>query len=175
MRTTGIVRRIDELGRVVIPKEIRRTMRIKEGEELEVIVNSDDTLLLKKYSAVKDYSTLAKEYVEVLGAHTGYTCLICDMDTIVACSREKSTYQDKNISKNLENNLLSRKSSFFRSKDAFSIIVGGEKLDNIIVPIVLNGDCVGGIILVSNVAISKAEICQKTLELGAKFFAMQIE
>ena len=87
MKTTGIVRRIDELGRVVIPKEIRKTMRLKEGEELEVFVNDEETLVLKKYSTIKSFKELAKEYVEVLYKHTGYNCLITDTDEVIAAAQ----------------------------------------------------------------------------------------
>jgi AbrB family transcriptional regulator (stage V sporulation protein T) len=93
MRATGIVRRIDELGRVVIPKEIRRTMRIREGEELEVFTGDDDSLILKKYSAVKEFSNFAAEYASSVYLSTGYTTLVFDMDNLVAVSGDIKLYK----------------------------------------------------------------------------------
>ena len=91
MKTTGIVRRIDELGRVVIPKELRRTMRIKEGEEMEVFVAPDDTLVLKKYSPLKAMEDFCKEYAEAVYRVTGHNCLICDNDVFLAAAADKAT------------------------------------------------------------------------------------
>ena len=92
MKNTGIVRRIDELGRVVIPKELRRTMHIKEGEEMEVFVAPDDTLVLKKYSALKSLGEIADSYADVLYRHTGNNCLICDADCVLASAVEKNLF-----------------------------------------------------------------------------------
>ena len=86
MKATGIVRRIDELGRVVIPKEIRRTLRIREGDALEVYTDSDGGVILKKYSPIGELGDFAKEYAESLHQSVGYTTLICDKDCVIAVS-----------------------------------------------------------------------------------------
>ena len=173
MKTTGIVRRIDELGRVVIPKEIRKTMHIKEGEEMEVFV-TDDSLVLKKYSPVKNILQLAEEYAEILYDNTGYTCVICDADEIIASKRE-SEYVGKRITKNLENCLRLRKSAYFRKSDGISVTPGAGYADIAIAPIIVDGEVVGGMVLIASGAMSRADNCVKLLEVGASFFAKQIE
>src|SRR5690554_308699 len=84
MKATGIVRRIDDLGRVVIPKEIRRTLRIREGDPLEIFVDQDGEVILKKYSALEELSDFAQEYADSLHESTGHIALITDRDVVVA-------------------------------------------------------------------------------------------
>lgn len=175
MKTTGIVRRIDELGRVVIPKEIRKTMRLKEGEELEVFVNDEETLVLKKYSTIKSFKELAKEYVEVLYKHTGYNCLITDTDEVIAAAIDKSAYEGKRITKTFENFLRSRKSAYLRGQDAFKITLESEYKDMVVSPLVVGGDCIGSIALISEKGIFGGENVLKLLEVGASFFVNRIE
>ncbi|MCQ2435639.1 MAG: AbrB/MazE/SpoVT family DNA-binding domain-containing protein [Clostridia bacterium] len=86
MKATGIVRRIDDLGRVVIPKEIRRTMRIREGAPLEIFTDRDGEVIFKKYSPVGELADIASEYCETLYKSCTLICAVCDMDTIIACS-----------------------------------------------------------------------------------------
>lgn len=86
MKATGIVRRIDDLGRVVIPKEIRRTLRIKEGTPLEIFTDREGEVILKKYSPIGELSIFAKEYVEALAQTTGMMACITDHDQVVAAS-----------------------------------------------------------------------------------------
>ena len=175
MKTTGIVRRIDELGRVVIPKEIRKTMHIKEGEELEVFVENEDTLVLKKYSAVASFKETGDAYVNILRKNLGYNCIICDNDKCISASNDKEFYENKRITKSLENFLKQRKSMFFRGSEAFSIVIGADYKDMIIVPIIVNGDVIGGLILISKTLLSQAENIMKIMEISADFFAGQIE
>lgn len=176
MKTTGMVRRIDELGRVVIPKEIRKTMRIKEGEEMEISVNGEDTLILKKYSPVKTLDKKTEEYGEILSKHTGCACYICDNDEITAIFGDKGTEKGAKISKALENCLRQRKSGYLRSTESFGITCGGETSDIAFAPIISGGDVVGGIILSSGAKpMSGADKCVKLLEVGAEFFAKQLE
>ncbi|MGN0768822.1 MAG: stage V sporulation T C-terminal domain-containing protein [Christensenellales bacterium] len=176
MKTTGIVRRIDELGRVVIPKEIRKTMRIKEGEEMEVCVSDGDTLVLKKYSPIKTLEKLGREYAEILHKHTDYACYICDNDEITASCGDRETPVGAKITKSLETVLRQRKSGYLRKAEAFAVTVGGEKNDVAYAPIIAGGDVVGGFILAAKGgAMSGADKCVKLLEVGANFFAMQLE
>ena len=84
MKATGIVRRIDELGRVVIPKEIRRTLRIREGDPLEIFTDREGEVILKKYSPIGELGDFAKEYAESLHLALGHTALICDKDNVIA-------------------------------------------------------------------------------------------
>ena len=90
MKATGIVRRIDDLGRVVIPKEIRRTLRIKEGTPLEIFTDKEGEVILKKYSPIGELSVFAKEYAESLAQTTGMIACITDHDQVVAASGQDS-------------------------------------------------------------------------------------
>lgn len=102
MKATGIVRRIDDLGRVVIPKEIRRTLRIREGDPLEIFVDRDGEVILKKYSPVADVEYFAQEYADSLSESTGYTALVADEHEIVAIAGgPKKTYLGKELSQEL--------------------------------------------------------------------------
>lgn len=173
MKTTGIVRRIDELGRVVIPKELRRTMHIKEGEEMEVFVAPDDTLVLKKYSALKALSDFSAEYAEILYKYTGHNCLVCDNDVFISCATDKSVYEGKRISKALENFLNARKASYIRSDEVFSVANEGMNYkDMAIAPLIVNGDVMGGIMLLGKTPVGEASL--KLVEVAAGFLAKQI-
>ena len=86
MKATGVVRRIDDLGRVVIPKEIRRTLRIKEGDPLEIFTDKEGEVILKKYSPIGELSEFAAEYAETLTKTTGHIAYITDKDTVIAVS-----------------------------------------------------------------------------------------
>ena len=83
MKATGIVRRIDELGRVVIPKEIRRTLRIREGDPLEIFTDKDGEVILNKYSPIGELGDFAREYADALPTSLGHTTIICDKDTVI--------------------------------------------------------------------------------------------
>ena len=99
MRATGIVRRIDELGRVVIPKEIRRTLRIREGDPLEIFTDHDGEVVLKKYSPIGEIATIAKDYTDSLYRTLGHVALISDRDAIVSSSgAAKREYVEKQLS-----------------------------------------------------------------------------
>ena len=87
MKATGIVRRIDDLGRVVIPKEIRKTLRIREGDPLEIFTATDGEVILKKYSPIGELNEFSQEYAETLAEVLGYGVLITDLDSIIAVSK----------------------------------------------------------------------------------------
>ncbi len=175
MNTTGIVRRIDELGRVVIPKEIRKTMRIKEGEELEVCVSGEDALLLRKYSPVKSTEKLGADYVEILSKNTSCACFLCDTDEITASYGDKNYPVGAKISKATIEFIEKRKSAVLRKSEAFAVLPAAEKTDTAIAPVVVNGDAVGALVFVSKTAMPSADKCLKLLEVGASFFAKQLE
>ena len=103
MKATGVVRRIDDLGRIVIPKEIRRTLRIKEGDPLEIFTEKDGDIILKKYSPIGELSNFATEYVESLSKITGHISIITDRDTVIAVSgTSKKDLLEQKISSDLE-------------------------------------------------------------------------
>ena len=103
MKATGIVRRIDDLGRVVIPKEIRKTLRIKEGTPMEIYTDREGQIILKKYSPIGELNTFAREYVEALVQTTGLAACITDRDLVVAAAGSGSReLEGKEISRELD-------------------------------------------------------------------------
>ena len=175
MKTTGIVRRIDELGRVVIPKEIRRTMRIKEGEEMEVSIGDEDSLVLKKYSPVKNLIKTAWEYADVLGGNACYPCLLCDNDVFIAASGKKEIYVGNRISKALENFLRTRRSAYLRGEEAFDVCPGVPNGDLVVSPVLVGGDVVGGVVFIADKTMSGGDNLVRMATVGAGFLAKQIE
>ena len=118
MKATGIVRRIDDLGRVVIPKEIRRTLRIKEGTPLEIFTDREGEIILKKYSPIGELNIFAKEYAEALAQSSGMVVCITDHDQVVAAAGQGSReYVGKPISKALEETISERGSVFANGYD----------------------------------------------------------
>ena len=114
MKATGIVRRIDELGRVVIPKEIRRTLRIREGDPLEIFTDRDGEVILKKYSPIGELGDFAKEYAESLYQALGHTAVICDKDAVIAVAGgSKRELMDKPISEEVERLMKTRERGTF--------------------------------------------------------------
>ena len=84
MKATGIVRRIDDLGRVVIPKEIRRTMRIREGDPLEIYTTKEGEVIFKKYSQIRGLEDFAAQFCDSLSRNSDFTAAVSDRDTIIA-------------------------------------------------------------------------------------------
>ena len=119
MKATGIVRRIDDLGRIVVPKEIRRTLRIREGDPLEIFTDREGEIILKKYSPIGELSQFAGEYAESLAQTTGHLVLITDCDHVVTASGNgKKEYEGKPISKQLEDAISERKNFLASRNDA---------------------------------------------------------
>ena len=154
MKATGIVRRIDELGRVVIPKEIRRTQRIRQGDPLEIFTTGDGEVIFKKYSPIGELADFAKEYVESLNQSLGHIAVISDKDTIVAVSGAgKKELLDKPVSEDLED-IMKRREKIVanRGEGTRFYAVSGEDepyTAQVIVPICSEGDTVGTIVLLS--------------------------
>lgn len=181
MKATGIVRRIDELGRVVIPKEIRRTLRIRESDPLEIFTDREGEIILKKYSPIGELSTFAKQYVECLAQVSGCIACVCDMDQIIAAAGAgKKEFQDQFISVQLQRVIEGRNQISANCGDrAFIPIINGqmdEYVWEIIAPIVCEGDVVGGVILLSKDAKKKlSEVEQKMSVCAASFLGKQME
>lgn len=152
MKETGIVRRIDDLGRVVIPKEIRRTLRIKEGTPLEIFTDREGEVILKKYSPIGELSIFAKEYAEALSQTTGLVSCITDHDQVVAAAGTGSKeYNGKEISKELEETITAREGKCLNANEKGKIPVIEDQRDvpyaQTIQPIICAGDAIGSVIL----------------------------
>ena len=122
MKATGIVRRIDDLGRVVIPKEIRRTLRIREGDPLEIFVDRDGEVILKKYSPIGELGDFAKEYADSLFESLNHIILISDRDSIIAVAgTSKKDYIEKPVGAIVEKTLEDRKSRLEKNSGQYEI------------------------------------------------------
>lgn len=177
MKATGIVRRIDDLGRVVIPKEIRRTLRIREGDPLEIFVDREGEVILKKYSPINELGQFAKEYAEALFDSLHSPVIICDRDEVIAVAGEsKKDYLNKNISPDITKIIENRSPVFETEKGNMEVIDGKEfELHSYCIsPIIANGDPIGCVMIFSKEEkISKVE--QKSIETAASFLARQME
>ena len=156
MRATGIVRRIDELGRVVIPKEIRRTLRIREGDPLEIYTDRDGEVILKKYSPIGEMSSFAKDYTESLFRSLGHIACIVDRDQVVAASGvSKKELWDKPISPDLESAIQARQTvSGNRTAGGRIVPVTSEEdvsgyTAQVVSPIIADGEAIGAVLLLS--------------------------
>ena len=155
MKTTGIIRRIDELGRIVIPKEIRKNLRIKNGESLEIYLEND-SIILKKYSQIESLKNVSIDYVEAFNQIIKHNIIVTDRDKVVAISGNlKKKYLGKSIS-----DFTERRDNFFeKQKKSFQIINDEEEVGYYTFSsIVDNGDAIGSVILIStDVPISDVE------------------
>ena len=149
MKATGIVRRIDDLGRVVIPKEIRRTMRIREGDPLEIYTDREGEVIFKKYSPIGELASFAGQYAETLHKTCGLAVAICDRDSVIACAGiSKREYQEKSLSEAVEH--MMEKRTFYANNgdtEPRSIIRdGGAHSVSCAMPIISEGDVVGCVV-----------------------------
>lgn len=178
MKATGIVRRIDDLGRVVIPKEIRRTMRIREGDPLEIYTEKDGEVIFKKYSPIGELGDFALTYAETLNKTSGTPTVITDRDNIIAVSGvSKKEFLEKRVSSDIEN-LMSEKESF-TSKGLDSGVSIVEGIDNcnagVVIPIVSEGDTIGSVIFVQKDSQNPTETEVKLAEVAAGFLGRHME
>lgn len=178
MKATGIVRRIDDLGRVVVPKEIRRTLRIREGDPLEIFVDREGEVILKKYSPINELGHFAQEYAEALFDSLQSPVVICDRDEIIAISGEsKKDYLKKPIGSQLTKTMENRTQVFEKEADTLEITIGNkvELKSYCISPIIANGDAIGCVMIFSKEDGKISEVEQKAVETAAGFLAKQME
>lgn len=184
MKATGIVRRIDDLGRVVIPKEIRRTLRIREGDPLEIFVDRDGEVILKKYSPIGELGDFAKEYAESLHETAGHIALITDRDVFIAVAgAPKKEFIDKRIGPVIERAMASRETILTTKAEraARGPLLADEDDEtrfssHVVSPIIAHGEAVGAVVLCSkdpNVQMTDLE--SKLVETAAGFLGRQME
>lgn len=183
MKATGVVRRIDDLGRIVIPKEIRKVLRIKEGDPLEIFTDKEGEVILKKYSPIGELSEFASGYAETLSKTTGHIACITDKDSVIAVSGgPKKEFLEQDLSKELEQ-LMDDKEVYI-SKENNEVSIPVIKNDNkerkfnsqVVYPIIAQGDVIGSVILLSKDAKTKmGETEQKVVESAAGFLGSQMD
>ena len=179
MKATGIVRRIDDLGRVVIPKEIRRTLRIREGDPLEIYTEKDGEVIFKKYSPMGDLSDFAAQICDSISRNTGHIAAVADRDSIIALAgAPRRELQDHRISADLEQLMEQRKSYRYRTGD--TRLRPAESVERyhlgVAAPIIAEGDLMGCVMLLmgeNDTAPEESE--QKLAQTVAGFLGRQME
>ena len=180
MKATGIVRRIDDLGRVVVPNEIRRTLRIREGDPLEIFTDREGEIILKKYSPIGELSLFAKQYAEAMAQTTGLVVAIADRDQFIAVAGSgKKDLLAKAVSKELEN-LMTERESLIASKGEKSYITisydDDDYTQQVITPIICEGDVIGAVVILSREAKQKlGEMELKLAQTASSFLGRQME
>lgn len=181
MKATGIVRRIDDLGRVVVPKEIRRTLRLREGEPMEIFTGKDGEIILKKYSPVGELESHAQELAESIAQITGYLTCVTDTDQVITASGHgQREYQGKNISPELEAVIKDRESKLTQKLKGNQIqVIADDDMEDtsqVICPIISAGDVLGAVVLLGR---SKkqllGELELKIASVAAGFLGKQME
>ncbi len=178
MKATGIVRRIDDLGRIVIPKEIRRSFRIKEGDPLEIYTDADGEVIFKKYSPIGELSNFAGQYAEVLNKDAGLPIAIMDNDHVIAASGlSKREVLERRVTKNIEE-LMENRQIHIKTDTVPSIhaIEGYDRQAQVVYPIIYGGDVSGAVALFddgSDELPSEADI--KLIQVAASFLGKQME
>lgn len=175
MKSTGVVRRVDDLGRIVIPKEIRRTLRIRDGESLEIFVDKE-MIALKKFSKMTDLDEVSKQLVDIMNGVINKNVFITDRDRFIAGSGVmRKKYLNKNISKFLESIMKDRKSVIEQGNHNIELIdFDVENLSYVILPIIMNGDAIGLVMVLSD----KSDIGQSDEKIAtviSQFLGKHIE
>ena len=176
MKATGIVRRIDDLGRVVIPKEIRRTMRIREGDPLEIYTDSGGEVIFKKYSPIGELSSFAAQYADALTDATDLTVLICDRDHCIAASGiSKKEVLERRVTQNVEDIMEGRRVEVYPTESAVPAIEGIDQNIAVAAPIIAAGDVSGAVVLTTADGESAKESDIKLATVAASFLGKQME
>ncbi|MGE5507486.1 MAG: stage V sporulation T C-terminal domain-containing protein [Chitinophagales bacterium] len=174
MKATGIVRRIDDLGRVVIPKEIRRTLRIRENDPLEIFTDREGEIIFKKYSPMGDLGDFAQEYVDALHESTGHIAVIADQDEIIAVNgAPKKTLVGRRITGDVERLLETKQSQLITTPTENSPVDGYSCSGQVIAPIVKDGEVLGAVMLLTKDG-TVTEVERKLCETAANFLAKQL-
>lgn len=175
MKATGIVRRIDDLGRVVIPKEIRRTLRIREGDPLEIYTDREGEVIFKKYSPMGEMGTMAAELAEALARTAGMSCAVCDRDAVIAAAGSaKKDILEKSVSPELEQ-MMEQRVICERGTDSLGEIpLAGRDGYSVVTaaPVITEGDVSGCVAFVSDKedAVS-SEVLLSLCQSAAQFLA----
>ena len=183
MKATGVVRRIDDLGRIVIPKEIRRTLRIKEGDPLEIFTDREGQIILKKYSPIGELSEFATGYAETLSKTTGHIACITDKDSVIAVSGgSKKEFLEQSLSSELEKVMENKEVYTSKENNEISLpITQNDSKDRkynsqVIYPIISDGDVIRSVILLSkeqNIKMGDTEL--KVVQSAAGFLSSQMD
>ena len=180
MKATGIVRRIDDLGRIVVPKEIRRILRIREGDNMEIFTDAEGGIVLKKYSPIGEMGNVASQYADSLAQVSGQIAIITDRDQVIAATgAAKREYTGRRISKKLENILIER--DLYHSANGKPVISITDNdstttAEQLIQPIICEGDVIGSVIIMSkDKEKGLSEIEKKLVNMASNFLGRRME
>ena len=175
MKATGIVRRIDDLGRVVIPKEIRRTMRIREGDPLEIYTSANGEVIFKKYSPIGELSEFAMQYADAMTGATDKAVLICDRDHCIAASGiSKKEVLERRVTQAVEDIMEGRKVMVCKT-GGNQAIEGIDQNIAVAAPIIISGDVSGAVVLSSEKGEAPSDTDIKLATVAASFLGKQME
>ena len=180
MKATGIVRRIDDLGRFVVPKEIRRTMRIREGDPLEIFTNREGEIMLKKYSPIGELSEFACGYAESIAATTGNLVCITDRDYVIAAAGpKKKEFEGKPLDTNLTELIDARKTLLASKKEnnLIKITADDEKefFAEAMTTIISSGDTIGSVVICGKDESWQSDVMKQIAQTAAQFLGRQME
>lgn len=184
MKATGIVRRIDDLGRIVIPKEIRRTLRFRESDPIEIFTGGEGEIVLKKYSPIGELGEFARQYAESLAQTTGHIICVTDRDHVIAVSGgDRKNLLGKAISRGLENAIEKRNNIIAKSSDKEFVDITSDAKANeedysqqAVSPILCEGDAIGAVIITDKQNKSEfGDVEQKLAHSAANFLGKQME
>jgi len=181
MKATGIVRRIDDLGRVVIPKEIRRTMRIREGDPLEIYTDREGEVIFKKYSPIGELTSFAAQYAETLHKTCELAVVICDRDAVIACAGvPKKEYADRRVSDAVEKIIEGRSMYTFKpgeKKLSVTDDASESHYASCVMPIITEGDVTGCVVSLAPEGDERqpSELEVKLVQTAASFLGKQLE
>ena len=181
MKATGIVRRIDDLGRIVIPKEIRRVLRIRESDPLEIFTDHEGSIILRKYSPIGELSEFATGYAETLAKTTGHIALIADRDQCIAAAGSgNKQLLGKNLSKEMEEKMNARETICASRGELGYVPITEDETEGywheVMIPILAQGDIIGAVVLLANDENNPmSEVEVKLAQSAAGFLGKQIE
>lgn len=182
MKATGIVRRIDELGRVVIPKEIRRTLRIREGDPLEIFTDRDGEVILKKYSPIGELGEFARQFAESVQRSVGHIVCICDQDVILSVAGgQKKEYLDRAVSPSMERLMQDRRTLCTEDKKEMLPLIehqedGSDYTCQVLVPIITEGEVIGAVMIFDTEASARLGAAElKVAQSTAGFIGKHME
>jgi AbrB family transcriptional regulator (stage V sporulation protein T) len=172
MKATGIIRRIDDLGRIVIPKEIRKKLKINEGENIEIYIDDEEHIILKKYSILKNIKDISQKITDSIYSYFKYDILITDTSNVIAASgKNKKNYINKEISEELLNIIKRKESKIYKN---INIIENTTIEENCKINLITdNGDINGLLIYIKSEEISEEEL--KILNISTNFLNKYLE
>lgn len=176
MKATGIVRRIDNLGRVVIPKELRKSLRLRENETIEIFTDANGEVVLKKYSPVGELGHFAQEYADALYQSLGHTACITDRDGIIAAAGHNAkTLINIKLASEVEEAMAGRKVIAYAQPTALTVNQDDLYGSTVIAPIIAGSDVLGSVIITTKEKVDMGQLELKMCETAAGFLARQME